>query len=181
MRFVAIAVVLAAACGSKKPAKQVGSDAAPRAGADDEATPIEPDDTAGSGAGTPTAGGTITPAVDLTLTGAVTATIKGTGGTCVCKNGTASITLRSDEFGVQPSFDLNLVVTTAEEWTSPAVSINVKAPQRGSYGRALARNGGTDKLSMADDCTIARIEQAVLAGIATKGEITLRGTITCRR
>jgi hypothetical protein len=189
MRTLALvaAALLVTACSKKKdkPAPTLGSGtaagsaggSAAQAGSDDEATAVEPDTGSGA-AGTPSTG-KMKPTVDLTLTGSVTAKLKGTAGTCSCRADNANITLRSDDFKVQPSFDLNILVTSAEEWTNPAMIINVKAPQRGSYGRNAARRSDGDKLSVAKDCSAVTIENAVLKGIASKGEIVVKGLITC--
>ena len=179
-------VLLAAACGSQKHQDQAaGSGSAGSAvagsgsgaGSDEEATAVETDDGSGGSVGPST--GKLKPTVDLVLSGAVTATVKGTAGLCSCKGDSANITLRSDDFKVSPSFDLNILVTTADEWTNPALIINVKAPQRGSYGRNAARHGDGDKISVAKDCSVVTIDNAVLKGIASKGEIVMKGLITC--
>jgi hypothetical protein len=178
-------VVLALACGSKKDkGKAAGSGSAAGSaegsgsadGSDEEATAVEPD----SGSGTPLPStGKLRPTVDLAMTGAVTATVKGTAGLCSCKGDSASITLRSDDFKVSPSFDLNILVTSPEEWNDPAIIVNVKAPQRGSYGRNRVRHGDGEKMSFAKDCSAVTIDHALLKGIASRGDIVLKGLITC--
>src|SRR5258706_11628893 len=153
--MVAVVAVATAACGSKKSDKDkpkptagtAGSGSAGRAtgGSDEEATAVEPD--TGSGTGKP--GGPLRPTADLTLTGAVTAKLVGTAGTCTCRGDTANITMRSDDLKVAPSFELNILVTEPAEWTDPAMVINVKEPQRGSFGRNRVRHGPDDKASVA--------------------------------
>jgi hypothetical protein len=145
---------------------------------DDEATAVEPDTGSGAGSAARPAG-PLKPTVDLTLTGAVTAKLVGTAGTCSCHDDSANITIRSDDLKVQPSLELNVLVTEAAEWNDPALVINVKAPQRGSFGRNRVRHGPDDKLSVAKDCSQATFEHVVLKGVATKGDVTVTGTITC--
>jgi hypothetical protein len=177
------ALLCVAACGSKKDKDKAagsgsaGSAGSGSAGSDEEATAVETDDGSAAPVGPPT--GKLRPTVDLTLSGAVTAKVKGTAGLCTCKPDGANITLRSDDFKVSPSFDLNILVTTADEWTNPAIIINVKAPQRGSFGRNAVRHGDNEKMSVAQDCSSVTIDHAVLKGVATKGEIVLKGLITC--
>lgn len=165
--------------GSDVAGSAAGSGSAGSAENPDEATAVEPDPTAGSGAAPVKPVGTLRPTVDLTLSGAVTAKLAGTAGTCTCHDDSANITIRSDDLKVAPSFELNVLVTEPAEWNDPAMVINVKAPQRGSFGRNRVRHGPDDKLSVTHDCAQVTIDHVVLKGVATKGEVAVTGKITC--
>jgi hypothetical protein len=189
MRTVLLSVaVLAAACGSEKkadpapaptPAKLDPADKPPVV--DVEPTAVEPD----PGGTEPTVEPPVKPAkptaqIDLTLSGAVVATIKGTGGTCVCDADHAGYTLRSQDFNVQPSFSLTVLVTSPAEWMNPGIILNVSAPQRGSFGRNLTKHRAEDKLSVAKDCSGVTLDDVLLRGMMqTKGDVTIKGTIHC--
>lgn len=188
--LVSAVVLVLVGCKSDKKAKPApvptpGTAAGSAAGTgsaathpDDEATAVEPD--TGSDAGSAARPhGPMKPTADLTLTGAVTAKLAGTAGTCTCHDDSANITIRSDDLKVAPSFELNVLVTEPAEWNDPAVVINVKAPQRGSFGRNRVRHGPDDKLAVAKDCSQVTIEHVVLKGVATKGDVAVTGTITC--
>jgi hypothetical protein len=175
-----VAVLAAASCSDKKkadpgPTQPAVPDPAKPSVADDEtATEVEPDPGTGSAAPKPPA-----TQVDLVLSGTVVATLKGAGGRCTCAADKATYQIRSGDLGVKPDFDLTVLVTSPEEWANPSIILNVKSPQRGSYGRNLTKHRAEDKLSVAKDCTGVVLEDVVLRGISSKGEVTLKGSIRC--
>jgi len=147
---------------------------------DEEATAVEPDSGHGTAPPKKVVVGEMKATVSLALSGAVVTSIKGSGGRCVCHDDTASFTIRSEDHEKQVPFALTILVTKAEEWTNPAIMLDVSAPRRGTYGRNANRHRAEDKLSIAKDCSSVKLDDVLLRGIAgSKGEITLKGSIAC--
>lgn len=114
--------------------------------------------------------------VDLTLSGGVTATLKGKGGSC-SKGLGANFEVRSDELGVTPSFALNILVTSEDEWDNPAITLNVSEP-RGSWARDRRTPPAGESLELARDHTGATVD-TTLRPIAGGEPVKVKGSIRC--
>jgi hypothetical protein len=140
-------------------------------GSDDGATAIEPDTTGPS---------RHEGKAKLAFTGAVETTVDNVPATCICHGDSATIEVTGVGTGVTAlPFKLSMGVLTKADWASPPVMLTLSAPKKGMYGRNAAQPRKDDVVSVATDCSGATLD-TVLKGIAgTKGEIGLKGQISC--
>jgi len=114
--------------------------------------------------------------VDLVFEGGVDAKLQGQGGTCAEGLG-ASFRVRSEELGVTPAFELSILVTSEEEWTNPAIVLDVAEP-RGNWGRNKDKPPAGETIDLARDRTQATID-TVLQPIGGGEPVKVKGTIKC--
>lgn len=114
--------------------------------------------------------------VDLVLEGGLEATLKGKGGLCAKGLG-ANFEVRSEEFGVSPSFKLNILVTSEDEWQNPSIVLNATEP-RGNWGRDRNTPPAGEKLDLARDHTHAIID-TTLRPVVGGEPVKVRGSIRC--
>lgn len=114
--------------------------------------------------------------VDLVLEGGLTATLKGKGGLCAKGLG-ANFEVRSEEFGVTPSFKLNILVTSEDEWQNPSIILNATEP-RGNWARDRRTAPAGEKLDLAREHTHAIID-TTLRPVVSGEPVKVRGSIRC--
>ncbi|MCW5832660.1 MAG: hypothetical protein KIS78_09645 [Labilithrix sp.] len=100
--------------------------------------------------------------------------MKGKAGTCGGVSGGASFQVRSEELGVDPPFELSVVILGEEDWAEPPTVLNVTSGDRASYvwnktaGTVVAQRDGS------------RVEFDVELGrVAAAGSVTIKGSIVC--
>jgi hypothetical protein len=108
------------------------------------------------------------------VTGDVTATLKGAAGTCGGVSGGASFTVRSEELGVTPSFELAVVILGEKDWATPPTVLNVKEPAKASY----AWNKTTGTVVAQRDRSRVDID-AELKNVGGSGTVKVVGSIVC--
>ncbi|MBX3221777.1 MAG: hypothetical protein KF795_14770 [Labilithrix sp.] len=112
--------------------------------------------------------------VDLTFTGDITATLKGKAGTCGGVPGGASFQVRSADLGVDPAFELAVVILEEEDWPQPTTVLNVTSGDKASY--TWSKTAGT-VVAQRDR---SRVDFDVELGkVAAAGKVTVKGSIVC--
>lgn len=107
---------------------------------------------------------------DLTFTGGLEKRLQGKGGVCAPGLG-ASFRVQAD--GV----DFTILVTSEEEWTNPAILLNVLEP-KGHWGRNRQKPPAGETIELARDHTSATVDTTLRA--VTGGEpVKVKGTIRC--
>jgi hypothetical protein len=151
---------------------EAGSGAGEGSGSADEPTAVEPD--TAKPVTVQNAG-----KAKLAFGGAVDTKLDNVPAVCTCTGDTASVEVDQTRAGAPNlPFKLSVVVASSADWFDPAVMLNVSAPKKGMWGRNAARRK-EETVTVAKDCSGATLD-VVLAGRAgTKGEISLRGQITC--
>lgn len=175
---VAIAILLsiaAAGCSDDEPTGGSSSGTSGTSGSSGSSG-SSGDGSSGS-SGTSGASDTPTPSkhdVDLTFTGELDVTLKGKAGTCDGVEGGASFQVRSEELGVEPPFELAVVILGEEDWAKPATVLNVKSGDKPSYvwkktkGTVVAQR---DRSRVDFDVT--------LDNLLGTGTVTVQGSIVC--
>jgi hypothetical protein len=119
--------------------------------------------------------------VELELSGALTGTFRGAGATCsrfeIEGTPSATIKVMSRDLGSDQDWDLTFMVTSEEEWETPAVILNVRGATRTSYTYARKEPAG-ESVSVARDLTGATID-LTLKELVGKRKVKLKGTIRC--
>lgn len=119
--------------------------------------------------------------VELELSGALTGTLRGAGAACsrfeIEGTSSATIKVMSRDLGAEQDWDLTLMVTTEEEWETPAVILNVRGATRASYTYAKKEPAG-ESVSVARDLTGATID-LTLKELVGKRTVKVKGTIRC--
>jgi hypothetical protein len=119
--------------------------------------------------------------VELELGGALTGTLRGAGAACsrfeIEGTSSATIKVMSRDLGAEQDWDLTLMVTTEEEWETPAVILNVRGATRASYTYARKEPAG-ESVSVARDLTGATID-LTLKELVGKRTVKVKGTIRC--
>lgn len=114
--------------------------------------------------------------VDLTFSGGLTATLKGKAGLCARGLG-ANFQVRSEELGVAPAFSFNILVTSEDEWTNPAITLNVTEP-RGNWARNRQSPPAGESIDLARDHTSATMD-TTLRPVAGGEPVRVQGSIRC--
>jgi hypothetical protein len=187
--IAAAAVVLAmagwAGCGKSggdKPgaagSAAAGSAAAPGSAANTP-TAVEPEpEAAPSAVPVPPPGSHAGTAV-FALSGALTAKLEAPA-QCVCSADTASFTVKGGTLaGQQMPVELRVLVATAEDWANPPVLLTVPEPARGTYARNTYQPRPTDKVNAAKDCSGVTLDVTLRGMAGTKGDVVVKGAITC--
>jgi hypothetical protein len=119
--------------------------------------------------------------VDLELSGAVTGTFRGPGATCsrfeIEGTPSATIKVMSRDLGAAQDWDLTFMVTTEDEWETPAVILNARGATRASYTYGKQEPAG-ESVSVARDLTGATIDLS-LKELVGKRKVRVKGTIRC--
>lgn len=123
--------------------------------------------------------------VELELSGALTGTLRGAGAACsrfeIEGTPSATIKVMSRDLGAEQDWDLTLMVTTEEEWETPAVILNVRGATRASYTYAKKEPAG-ESVSVARDLTGATTGATIdltLKELVGKRTVKVKGAIRC--
>ncbi len=190
-----------AACNETRPAPTPEAEApaaqpAPGTPPQAAAAPAQPALAAAPEAATPTAAA-LEPAADepargeveLELSGDLTGTFRGAGATCsgfeIDGTPSATIKVMARDLGSDQDWDLTLMVTSAEEWETPAVILNVRSATRTSYTYAKKEPAG-ESVSVTRDPSGATTGAAIgatidlsLKELVGKRKVKVKGTIRC--
>ncbi|WP_437968920.1 hypothetical protein WMF04_06370 [Sorangium sp. So ce260] len=172
MRTLVIAPIAAlalAACDTKDPGPGPAKADPPAPASSPAAAPVAPAPAKARPASSPNE-------VDLTFAGGLTATLRGKGGLCAKGLG-ANFEVRSDELGVTPSFQLNILVTAENEWENPAITLNVSEPRR-SWARDRRTPPAGESITLARDHTQAIVD-TTLRAIPSGEPVRVKGSIRC--
>lgn len=156
--------------------------AAPEAATPAAATPA-------AAAPAPPAGEPARGEVELELSGDLTGTFRGAGATCsgfeIEGTPSATIKVMARDLGSDQDWDLTLMVTSAEEWETPAVILNVRSATRTSYTYAKKEPAG-ESVSVTRDPSGATTGAAIgatidlsLKELVGKRKVKIKGTIRC--
>lgn len=188
-----------AACNETRPAPTPEAPAAqPAPGTTTQAVaaPAQPALAAAPEAATPAAAAPEPPAdepargeVELELSGDLTGTFRGAGATCsgfeIEGTPSATIKVMARDLGSDQDWDLTLMVTSAEEWETPAVILNVRSATRTSYTYAKKEPAG-ESVSVTRDPSRATTGAAIgatidlsLKELVGKRKVKVKGTIRC--
>ena len=119
--------------------------------------------------------------VELELSGDLTGTFRGAGATCsrfeIEGAPSATIKVMARDLGSERDWDLTFMVTSEEEWETPAVILNVRGATRTSYTYARKEPAG-ESVSVARDLTGATIDLS-LKELVGKRKVKVKGTIRC--
>jgi hypothetical protein len=123
--------------------------------------------------------------VELELSGALTGTFRGAAATCSRFEAdgaqSASIKVMSRQLEVAEDWDLTFMVTSEEEWETPAVILNVRGATRASYtypGKAPAGESVSVTRDSAGAPTGATID-LTLKEMVGKRAIKIKGFVRC--
>lgn len=112
--------------------------------------------------------------VDLVFAGDVTATLKGTAGRCGGVTGGFSVTIQSAELGVNPSFELAMVILGEEDWEKPPTVMNLKEGDKKSY----VWKKTTGAVTAARDRSRADFD-VLLTNVVGTETVTVKGSVLC--
>jgi hypothetical protein len=191
MRTLALSPLLVpllalAACNDAKPAPAPGAEAPPAQPApvlpsQAAAAPAQPAAAPAPEAAAPGAGEHARGEVEVELTGDLAGTFRGAGATCsqfeIEGAPSATIKVMSRDLGSDQDWDLTFMVTSEEEWETPAVILNVRGATRASYTYAKQEPAG-ESVSVARDLTGATID-LTLKELVGKRKVKVKGTIRC--
>jgi len=175
--MIALALSLGAAgCSEDETAPTGGSSSGTSGSSGASGSPDTTSSSSGSSGTSGTSGGTTTSKndVDLTFTGDIDVTLKGKAGTCGGIEGGASFQVRSEELGVEPSFELAVAILGEEDWAKPPTVLNVKTGDKKSY--VWKKTEGT--VTAQRDRSRADFD-VTLANVVGGGSVTVKGSIVC--
>jgi len=183
MRPVACAVIVSgflAACESRPPPRQEEPPPAPA----QEAAPAPATPPPAAPAPAARMAGAQPPnQVDLAFDGAFTASLVGKAGRCGPfqrdPDRGATFSVRSEDLGVAPPFDLTIVVTSDAEWTNPPIALNLRGEPPVSYVRNIRKPPPGDKVDLARDRSAAAVD-VTLQQVAGSRRVHVKGSIRCQ-
>lgn len=186
-KLALIPLLVLVACNESQPAPAPAPEAeAPAAQPAPEAPPAQataPQATtpATAPAAVPAPAGPALGEVELELSGALTGTFRGAAAACSRfeTEGApgASVKVMSRDLGADQDWDLTFLVTSEEEWETPAVILNVRGATRASYTYPKQEPAG-ESVSVARDLTGAAID-LTLKELVGKAKVRVKGTIRC--